>query len=104
MKGETMKKVLVCCTLSITSGLLVEKIRAIIADRGLDLEIEAVPIGSAIEQIGTADLIMLAPMVDYAMSPLVVGGAKRVAIIMPDDYRNYRAEAILDQAVAALDD
>ena len=104
MKGETMKKVLVCCTLSITSGLLVEKIRAIIADRGLDLEIEAVPIGSAIEQIGTADLIMLAPMVDYAMSPLVEGGAKRVAIIMPDDYRNYRAEAILDQAVAALDD
>ena len=99
-----MKKILVCCTLSITSSLLVEKIRAIIADRGLDLEIEAVPIGSAIEQIGTADLIMLAHMVDYAMSPLVEGGAKRVAIIMPDDYRNYRAEAILDQAVAALDD
>lgn len=99
-----MKKVLVCCTLSITSGLLVEKIRAIIADRGLGLEIEAVPIGSAIEQIGTADLIMLAPTVDYAMSALVEGGAKRVAVIMPDDYRNYRAEAILDQALAALDD
>lgn len=97
-----MKKVIVCCTMSITSSLLVVKMRELIKERGLDIDVEALPASDAVSQISDADLIMLAPMVSDAKEAFEGAGAKKVVVVTSDNYLNYRASDVLDQAVLAL--
>lgn len=97
-----MKKVIVCCTMSITSSLLVVKMRELIGERGLDIDVEALPASDAVNQISDADLIMLAPMVSDAKEAFEGAGAKKVVVVTSDNYLNYRASDVLDQAVLAL--
>ncbi len=97
-----MKKVIVCCTMSITSSLLVVKMRELIKERGLDIDVEALPASDAVNQISDADLIMLAPMVSDAKEAFEGAGAKKVVVVTSDNYLNYRASDVLDQAVLAL--
>lgn len=97
-----MKKVIVCCTMSITSSLLVVKMRELIKERALDIDVEALPASDAVNQISDADLIMLAPMVSDAKEAFEGAGAKKVVVVTSDNYLNYRASDVLDQAVLAL--
>lgn len=97
-----MKKVIVCCTMSITSSLLVVKMRELIKERGLDIDVEALPASDAVNQISDADLIMLASMVSDAKEAFEGAGAKKVVVVTSDNYLNYRASDVLDQAVLAL--
>ena len=97
-----MKKVIVCCTMSITSSLLVVKMRELIEERSLDIDVEALPASDAVNQISDADLIMLAPMVSDAKEAFEGAGAKKVVVVTSDNYLNYRASDVLDQAVLAL--
>ena len=97
-----MKKVIVCCTMSITSSLLVVKMHELIEERGLDIDVEALPASDAVNQISDADLIMLAPMVSDAKEAFEGAGAKKVVVVTSDNYLNYRASDVLDQAVLAL--
>ena len=97
-----MKKVIVCCTMSITSSLLVVKMRELIEERGLDIDVEALPASDAVNQISDADLIMLAPMVSDAKEAFEGAGAKKVVVVTSDNYLNYRASDVLDQAILAL--
>ena len=97
-----MKKILVCCNLSVTSSLLVEKIRSIIRDRGLDVEIDSAPVKSAIDHLGAADVIMLGPMVGYAKAGFEEAGARKVVVISADDYQAQSAARILDEGLEAL--
>ena len=99
-----MKKVVVCCTMSVTSSLLVIKMREIIEQRDLDIDIEALPASDAVNEISNADLIMLAPMVSDAKEAFEGAGTKKVVVITSDNYLNYRASDVLDQAVLALDE
>ena len=96
-----MKKILVCCNLSVTS-LLVEKIRSIIRDRGLDVEIDSAPVKSAIDHLDAADVIMLGPMVGYAKAGFEEAGARKVVVISADDYQAQSAARILDEGLEAL--
>lgn len=97
-----MKKILVCCNLSVTSSLLVEKIRSIIKERGLDVEISSAPVKTAIEHLDEADVIMLGPMVGYAKAGFEEAGARKVVVISADDYQSQYVARILDQGLEAL--
>ena len=97
-----MKKILVCCNLSVTSSLLVEKIRSIIKERGLDIEIDSAPVKSAIDHLDGADVVMLGPMVGYAKAGFEEGSARKVVVISSEDYQSQYAARILDQALEAL--
>lgn len=88
--------------MSITSSLLVVKMRELIGERGLDIDVEALPASDAVNQISDADLIMLAPMVSDAKEAFEGAGAKKVVVVTSDNYLNYRASDVLDQAVLAL--
>lgn len=88
--------------MSITSSLLVVKMRELIKERGLDIDVEALPASDAVNQISDADLIMLAPMVSDAKEAFEGAGAKKVVVVTSDNYLNYRASDVLDQAVLAL--
>ena len=88
--------------MSITSSLLVVKMHELIEERGLDIDVEALPASDAVNQISDADLIMLAPMVSDAKEAFEGAGAKKVVVVTSDNYLNYRASDVLDQAVLAL--
>ena len=76
--------------------------RELIKERGLDIDVEALPASDAVNQISDADLIMLAPMVSDAKEAFEGAGAKKVVVVTSDNYLNYRASDVLDQAVLAL--
>ena len=52
-----MKRVLVCCNTGVTTSLLVAKIKAVAEARGLEIEIEALPISTAADRISDADAV-----------------------------------------------
>ena len=63
-----MKKVFICCTSGVTTGLLVQKIELEVSKRELPLEVEALPINVLVERLSEADAILLSPQVAFAQS------------------------------------
>lgn len=56
-----MKKVFICCTSGVTTGLLVQKIELEVSKRELPLEVEALPINVLVERLSEVDAILLSP-------------------------------------------
>lgn len=78
-----MKRVLVCCNTGVTTSLLVAKIKAVAEARGLEIEIEALPISTAADHISDADAVLLGPQVGFAKEAFEEAGAKTFALSPP---------------------
>lgn len=97
-----MKRVLVCCNTGVTTSLLVAKIKAVAEARGLEIEIEALPISTAADYISDADAILLGPQVGFAKEAFEEAGAKNVRVITTEDYATQNAENILGSIKGVL--
>lgn len=100
-----MTNVLLCCTAGITTSLLVGKLQAEIAARGLDMQVEACPLAEAVDRLDATDLMLLGPQVAYAKGDFEQAAsehAARVGVITPDDYARMNASGIVDEALSYL--
>ena len=97
-----MKRVLVCCTTALTTSLLVAKIKAVAQARGLEIEIEALPISTAADHISDVDAVLLGPQVGFAKEAFEEAGAKNVRVITTEDYATQNAENILGSIKGVL--
>ncbi len=98
-----MKKILVCCNSSITTGLLVAKMRGAVEDMNLaDVDIVSVPVSEATDHLAESDVVLLGPQVGYAKEGFVDAGARKVLVITSDDYAEQNAAGILDEALEAI--
>lgn len=97
-----MKRVLVCCNTGVTTSLLVAKIKAVAEARGLEIEIEALPISTAADHISDADAVLLGPQVGFAKEAFEEASAKNVRVITTEDYATQNAENILDSIKGVL--
>ena len=97
-----MKRVLVCCNTGVTTSLLVAKIKAVAEARGLEIEIEALPISAAADHISDADAVLLGPQVGFAKEAFEEAGAKNVRVITTEDYATQNAENILGSIKGVL--
>lgn len=55
-----MKKIMLCCNAGMSTSLLVQKMQAEVANRGLDIEIEARPMNEAHDHLDECDMLLLA--------------------------------------------
>lgn len=97
-----MKRVLVCCDTGVTTSLLVAKIKAVAEARGLEIEIEALPISTAADHISDVDAVLLGPQVGFAKEAFEEAGAKNVRVITTEDYATQNAENILGSIKGVL--
>ena len=54
-----MKKIMLCCNAGMSTSLLVQKMQAEVANRGLDIEVEARPMNEAHDHLGECDMLLL---------------------------------------------
>ena len=60
-----MKKIMLCCNAGMSTSLLVQKMQAEVANRGLDIEVEARPMNEAHDHLGECDMLLLGPQIGY---------------------------------------
>ncbi len=97
-----MKKIILCCTLSVTSSVIAAKMRALVEARDLDIDVKSMPVGEAVDYVENADVIMLSPAVVFAKTAFEEAGAKKVVTITSDEYQPQHAALLLDMGLAAL--
>ena len=97
-----MKKIVLCCTLSVTSSVIAAKMRALVEARDLDIDVKSMPVGEAVDYVENADVIMLSPAAVFAKTAFEEAGAKKVVTITSDEYRPQHAALLLDMGLAAL--
>ncbi len=56
-----MKKIMLCCNAGMSTSLLVQKMQAEVANRGLDIEVEARPMNEAHDHLDECDMLLLGP-------------------------------------------
>ena len=52
-----MKKIMLCCNAGMSTSLLVQKMQAEVANRGLDIEVEARPMNEAHDHLDECDML-----------------------------------------------
>ena len=97
-----MKKIVLCCTLSVTSSVIAAKMRALVEAHDLDIDVKSMPVGEAVDYVENADVIMLSPAVVFAKTAFEEAGAKKVVTITSDEYQPQHAALLLDMGLAAL--
>lgn len=97
-----MKKIVLCCTLSVTSSVIAAKMRALVEARDLDIDVKSMPVGEVVDYVENADVIMLSPAVVFAKTAFEEAGAKKVVTITSDEYQPQHAALLLDMGLAAL--
>jgi PTS system cellobiose-specific IIB component len=98
-------KILLACAAGMSTSLLVEAMKRVARERGLDVEILALPVHEAEEQISSADVILLGPQVRYTLKDFKETAGplgKPVEVIDSVAYGMVNGAKVLDQALALL--
>lgn len=100
-----MSKILLCCNAGMSTSLLVQKMQAEAAGRGLDVEIEALPMNEAMDCLDQASIILLGPQIGYAKGDFEKATAGKnipIEVIPMTDYGRMNAAGIIDAALAKI--
>ncbi len=98
-----MKKIVLFCTGGMSTGILVNKIRQCVLERGLEIEIDAYGI-SEIDKYGPeADVILISPQVSFAEEEVRNKfPEKPVELIDMETYSMMKGEAVLNKCLEIL--
>lgn len=98
-----MKIVLVCFA-GMSTSLLVNKMKKVAAERGLQVEIEAVSTADMRDSIGDAHVVLLGPQARYMLEELraAVPSFVPVGVIEPKIYAAMDGNRVLDLAMSML--
>ena len=83
-----MKNILLVCAAGMSTSLLVNKMKAAAKDRGLEIEINALPVSECSSVIDKVDIVLLGPQVRFQKPQVdaLVNGRIPVEVI---DMRSY---------------
>ena len=99
-----MKKIMLACSAGRSTSLLVEKMRKSARERGLDVEIEALPVAEAERRLDEYDVVMLGPQIRYKLEDMrkAADGHTPVDVIKMTDYGMMNGKNVLDAALAVI--
>ncbi|MFI3236719.1 MAG: PTS sugar transporter subunit IIB [Lachnospiraceae bacterium] len=98
-----MANILLICTAGMSTSMIVKKMEAAAATRGIEAKIWAVGDALAKDNIPNADVIMLGPQVKFLLKKTQdLAGDKPVLVIDIRDYGLMNGDAILTQALDAV--
>ena len=97
--------ILLVCAAGMSTSLLVNKMNEAAKAKGMELEINAYPIGSLDKYASAADVILLGPQVRYELNN--VKGKypdKPVSVMDMRDYGMMNGEKVLDFAIRLVEE
>lgn len=97
-----MKKILLCCSAGMSTSLLVTKMRKVAQERGVEVEIEAVPLELFDENLPKYDVFLLGPQVKFKKTDFqnkADAFGKKVEVINMVDYGTMNGAKVLDFAL-----
>lgn len=98
-------KILLCCAAGMSTSLLVERMKKVAKERGLDHDIEAIPVADFATRLDEADVVLLGPQVKYKMTdfkPMAVAKGKPIELIDMVAYGMVNGAQVLDQALSLV--
>lgn len=99
-----MKNILLVCAAGMSTSLLVNKMKAAAKDRGLEIEINALPVSECSSVIDKVDIVLLGPQVRFQKPQVdaLVNGRIPVEVIDMRLYGTMNGKAILEQVVEKI--
>ncbi len=103
-KGELlMKKILLVCCAGMSTSMLVLKMEKAAAARGLEVQIKALPVLDAENELNDWDVIMLGPQVRNMEKRLRELTSTPIEVINMRDYGMMNGEKVLDAALKIIE-
>ena len=99
-----MKNILLVCAAGMSTSLLVNKMKAAAKERGLEINIDALPVSECSRVIDTVDMVLLGPQVRFQKPQVdaLVQGRVPVEVIDMRLYGTMNGKAILEQVIAKV--
>ena len=99
-----MKNILLVCAAGMSTSLLVNKMKAAANERGLEINIDALPVSECSRVIDTVDMVLLGPQVRFQKPQVdaLVKGRVPVEVIDMRLYGTMNGKAILEQVIATI--
>lgn len=99
-----MKKILLVCAAGMSTSLLVNKMKESAIEKGIEIDIEALPISECSAVIDSVDIVLLGPQVRFQKPQVddLVAGRVPVEVIDMRLYGTMNGKAILEGALAKI--
>lgn len=98
-----MKRIMLACNAGMSTSILVKKMQGEARSRGLDVDVSALPLSSALEKARGVDILMLGPQVSYAKDEAQqAAGDVPVVVIGMMEYGRMDAGKVLDEALDVI--
>ena len=96
-----MKNILLVCAAGMSTSLLVNKMKAAAKERGLEINIDALPVSECSRVIDEVDMVLLGPQVRFQKPQVdaLVKGRIPVEVIDMRLYGTMNGKAILEQVI-----
>lgn len=97
-------KLLLVCYAGMSTSMLAQRLEGEGAARGIEVEVEAVPMTELEANLEGVDAVLLGPQVRFAEKDAraAVGDAVPLMVIAPQDFGMMRADNVLDQVSALI--
>lgn len=99
-----MKKILLVCAAGMSTSLLVNKMVAAAKEKGIEINIDALPVSECSSVIDTVDIVLLGPQVRFQKPQVdaLVNGRIPVEVIDMRLYGTMNGKAILEGVFKTL--
>ena len=102
-EGEKlMKKILLVCNAGMSTSMLVLKMEKAAEEKGIEMEVKALPVTDAEKELNDWDVIMLGPQVRHMEKRLRELTSTPIEVINMRDYGMMNGEKVLDAALKIL--
>ncbi|MCR1951387.1 PTS sugar transporter subunit IIB [Clostridium sp. DSM 100503] len=99
-----MKNILLVCAAGMSTSLLVNKMKAAAKEKGIEINIDALPVSECSRVIDNVDIVLLGPQVRFQKPQVdaLVKGRIPVEVIDMRLYGTMNGKVILDQVLKTL--
>ena len=96
-----MKRIMLVCAAGMSTSLLVTKMQSAAKDKGIEIEISALPVAECSSIIDTVDIVLLGPQVRFQKPQVekLVNGRIPVDVIDMRLYGTMNGKAILEDTL-----
>lgn len=98
------KKILVVCAMGMSTSLLVAKMQKEASEKGIEVEIEALPISEGIQKVQEFDIVLLGPQIRFQKNKIELAAAGKVPVQIIDMqlYGMIDGLAVLENALKTI--
>lgn len=89
-------KIMLVCAGGMSTGILMNKIKAYSKENNLDLTVKAYGVGDYLDNSNLYDVILLGPQISYKYDEIKEESKKPVYVIKPMDYALGNVESIVN--------